>query len=106
MINSQISHKTNQDSMNNPSQYRLHQNFPQSFYKITNICFDIPEKTNVKLAIYDVYGRDIFVLLEEEMHKGSYEIKWNGYALEPGIYFYKLRAGDFVDSKKMFLLKN
>ena len=89
-----------------PEEYKLYQNFPQSFYRITNIGFDLPENTTVKLAIYDVYGRDIVILIEKDLGPGSYEVKWNTYNLKPGIYFYKLKAGDYVESKKMFLLKN
>ena len=107
MLNSEVSYQYCSDgSITSPREYRLYQNFPQSFYRITNIGFDLPEDTKVTLAIYDVYGRDILILLNQELLSGSYEVKWNTYKLEPGIYFYKLKAGDYVDSKKMFLLKN
>jgi hypothetical protein len=89
-----------------PLEYRLYQNFPQSFYIATSIGFDLPEKITVKLAVYDVYGRNVVVLLNKELIPGSYEVKWNAFELQPGIYFYKIIAGDFVESKKMFLMKN
>ena len=87
-----------------PAGFRLYQNFPQTFYKITKIAFDIPTEVNVKLMIYDVYGRKVTVLVEDMLKAGSYEVKWNASNVKPGIYYYKIIAGDFVDSKKMFLL--
>jgi hypothetical protein len=89
-----------------PEQYTLYQNFPQTFYKVTRIGFDIPEDTYVKLAIYDVYGRVVGALVDSELNAGSYEIIWNACKLAPGMYYCKLIAGDFVDSKKIFLLRN
>jgi hypothetical protein len=87
-------------------EYRLYQNFPQTFYKVTRIAFDIPETTSVKLMIYDVFGREVATLLNDEISTGSYEIKWNALNFTPGIYYYKLYAGSFIDSKKMVLLNN
>ena len=89
-----------------PGEYKLYQNFPQTFYKITRIGFDIPETTKVKLIICDVFGRYITVLIENELNAGSYEVKWNAYNLQAGVYYYKIIAGDFIDSKKVFLIKN
>jgi|SRR5205085_7125228 len=89
-----------------PEDFKLYQNFPQSFYKITSIGFDLPESIDVKLAVYDVYGRELNVLANKKFNAGSYELKWDAYKMVPGIYFYKIRAGNYVDSKKMFLLKN
>ncbi len=88
------------------TEYKLYQNFPQSFYKVTRIGFDLPESTYVKLAIYDVFGREVLILINKEFHAGSYEVKWNAYEMKPGVYFYKIRAGEYVESKKMFLINN
>lgn len=85
-------------------QFCLYQNFPQTFYKITKIAFDLPEKTQTKLMIYDVFGRELKSLVDEELNAGSYEVKWNALNFSPGIYYYKMYAGSFVDSKKMILL--
>ena|SRR2546425_582691 len=87
-----------------PVEYRLYQNFPQTFYKVTRIGFDIPETINVKLAIYDVFGRRVCSLVDNKLNTGSYEVVWTAGKLDPGIYYYKLIAGDFVDSRKVFLL--
>ncbi|HEY3250942.1 MAG TPA: T9SS type A sorting domain-containing protein, partial [Ignavibacteria bacterium] len=89
-----------------PEDFRLYQNFPQAFYKVTRLGFDIPENTRVKLVIYDIFGRDVIQLVDSELNPGSYEVKWHAHKLPAGIYYYKLRAGDFVDSKKMVLLNN
>lgn len=88
------------------AEFRLYQNFPQTFYKITKIAFDIPNKTVVKLVIYDVFGREVDTLVNENLAAGSYEIKWNAYRFSAGVYYYKIFAGEFVDSKKMILIKS
>lgn len=85
-------------------QFCLYQNFPQTFYKVTKIAFDLPEKISAKLMIYDVFGRELGTLIDCELEAGSYEVKWNALNFSPGIYYYKMYAGSFVDSKKMILL--
>lgn len=89
-----------------PENYKLYQNFPQSFYKTTRIAFDIPSVSNVRIVIYDVFGQDKEEICNTELKAGSYEIKWNASALKAGVYYYKLFAGDFVDVKKILLIKN
>lgn len=85
-------------------EFRLYQNFPQTFYKVTRLAFDLPKRAEVKLMIFDVFGREMAVLIDETLDMGSYEIKWNALNFSPGVYYYKLYAGEFVDSKKMVLL--
>jgi hypothetical protein len=89
---------------NESGEFRLYQNFPQTFYKVTRIAFDLPRKVTVKLMIYDVFGREMATLLNDELNSGSYEIKWNAPNFLPGIYYYKIYADNFIDSKKMVLL--
>jgi hypothetical protein len=89
-----------------PETYKLYQNFPQTFYKVTRIAFDIPKPSNVKIIVYDVFGRDKSVLINNKLKAGSYELKWNASDLNAGVYYYKIYADDFVDSKKIFLLRN
>ncbi|KXK48507.1 MAG: Cytochrome c554 [Chlorobi bacterium OLB5] len=93
-------------SQNYIENYKLYQNFPPSFYKMTRIAFDIPKESNVKIVIYDVFGQDKEVLLNENLQPGSYELKWNASNLKAGVYYYKLYAENFVDSKKILLIKN
>lgn len=86
------------------AEFRLYQNFPQTFYRVTRLAFDIPAKLHVKLIIFDTFGREIAALIDEVLDQGSYEIKWNALNFAPGVYYYKLYAAEFVDSKKMILL--
>lgn len=101
-----IVHKNYLKNLELPENYRLYQNFPQSFYKVTRIAFEIPRETNVRIVIYDVFGRDVNTILNNDLKAGSYEIKWNASNLDAGIYYYKIYADEFVDSKKILLLKN
>jgi hypothetical protein len=89
-----------------PSEFVLYQNFPQTFYRITKIAFDLPVDSHVKLMVYDIFGREVAVLFDDFLKAGSFEVKWNALNVKPGIYYYKIKSGDFVDSKKMFLLNN
>lgn len=89
-----------------PREYKLYQNFPQTFYKVTRIGFDLPETSKVKLIICDIFGRVITALIDDKLNAGSYEVKWNAYNLSAGVYYYKIIAGDFIDSKKIFLIKS
>lgn len=89
-----------------PMEFKLYQNYPQSFYKITKINFDIPVKSHVTLNIYDIYGKLIKTIVKNELLPGSYEVKWNALNHSPGVYYYKIYSNDFVDSKKVLLLKN
>lgn len=88
-----------------PSTYRLSQNYPNPFNPITTIMFDIPKVTRVKIAVYDITGREVSVLVNENMQAGSYERQWDGSRSSSGVYFYKITSGDFVQTKKMLLIK-
>jgi hypothetical protein len=95
---------------NVPSEFKLYQNYPNPFNPVTKIRFDIPsnvkrEKSNVKLVIFDVTGREIAVLVNQQIETGSYEVEWNASNYPSGVYFYKLTAGDYTETKKMILLK-
>jgi len=85
--------------------YKLAQNFPNPFNPSTVINYEIPEETKVTLKIYDVLGTEVASLVDENKPAGSYEIKFEGKGLSSGFYIYTLRAGNFVQSKKMLLLK-
>lgn len=89
-----------------PEKYILHQNFPQSFVEASKISFDLQERSNVKLVIYDFFGKEVTKLIDNELLPGSYETKWTALNCKPGVYYYKLMAGDFVDSKKILLMEN
>lgn len=88
-----------------PNVYKLSQNYPNPFNPVTMIEFSIKEAGNVKLVIYDVLGKEVQTLVNEEMAAGSYKAQFDGAALASGIYFYRIEAGTFTDLKKMMLLK-
>ena len=98
-----------------PSGYILEQNYPNPFNPGTTIKFTIPTESLTTLTVYDILGKEIAVLINEEKPAGSYEVNFSAkgesasggdvYNLPSGVYLYKLRAGDFVSLKKMVLLK-
>ena len=88
-----------------PTEYNLYQNYPNPFNPTTTILFALPKTSNVQIKIYDVLGNEIAKLLDEYRNPGSYEINFDGSKLSCGVYFYRIQAGDFVDSKKMILMK-
>jgi len=85
--------------------YNLSQNFPNPFNPTTTIKYQIPEISFVTLKVYDVLGNEIATIVNEEKPAGSYDVEFDGIGLPSGIYFYHLRAGSFVETKKMVLLK-
>ncbi len=85
--------------------YNLSNNFPNPFNPSTKIKYSIPQTSNVVIKIYDVLGNEIETLINEEKPVGTYELTWYAENLPSGIYFYQLRAGSFVETKKMVLMK-
>ena len=85
--------------------FDLRQNYPNPFNPVTVISFQVPVLSYVTLKIYDILGREIASLISEEKNAGNYKVKFNGNSLPSGIYFYKLSAGDYFQTKKMLLLK-
>ncbi|MDP2362981.1 MAG: T9SS type A sorting domain-containing protein, partial [Ignavibacteria bacterium] len=95
-----------QENDNIPSQFFLQQNYPNPFNPSTQIKFGITEAANVDLRIYDVLGREVAVLVNNEyLSAGSYNAKFNATDLASGIYVYRLTAGANTVSRKMQLLK-
>jgi hypothetical protein len=93
-----------------PSSFALHQNVPNPFNPTTRIRFDLPEAADVRLAIYDVSGRKIRELASGATAAGAREVTWDGRdaagrAAASGIYFYRLDAGRFTQTRKMILLR-
>lgn len=88
-----------------PDKYTLKQNYPNPFNPTTNIRFEIPVKSFVKLAVYDMLGREVKTLVNKELSAGSYTAELSGSDLTSGIYFYTLNAGDFSETKRMVLIK-
>ena len=88
-----------------PVQYKLSQNYPNPFNPSTSIRFEIPKSGFVKLAVYDILGKEVATLVNDKREAGSYYVDFNASGLSSGVYFYKLITNDFTDIKKMMLLK-
>jgi len=88
-----------------PEQFYLSQNYPNPFNPATKIKYQIPELSIVTLKIYDVLGSEVATIVNEEKLGGSYEVEFEGSDLPSSIYFYRLQAGNYVETKKMILLK-
>lgn len=88
-----------------PEEYFLHQNYPNPFNPTTKIKFLIVESGNVSLKIYDILGNEIANLVNEELSSGTYEVTFDASGLSSGVYFYQMKAGGFVETKKLILMK-
>ena len=92
-----------------PENYSLSQNYPNPFNPVTKVKFDIPsgvrQPSNVKLIVFDGLGKEVVTLVNEQLSPGSYEAEFDGSNFASGIYFYKLEAGSFVETKRMIMLK-
>jgi hypothetical protein len=95
----------NESNYNVAGNFELLQNYPNPFNPTTKIGFRISDRGFVTLKIYDILGNEIATLVNEEKPTGEYEVVFSGTNLPSGIYFYKLTAGKFSDTKKLVLLK-
>ena len=94
-----------EDEYSLPNSFALYQNYPNPFNPVTSIRFQIPYFQKVELKIFDILGREVATLVNEEKSIGVYEIKFNASNLASGVYFYRLKTQDFIESKKLLLLK-
>jgi photosystem II stability/assembly factor-like uncharacterized protein len=100
-----------------PGKFELYQNYPNPFNPVTKIKFDIPNITiiarsgttrqsqSVSLKVYDITGREILTLVNEQLSPGTYEVTFDGSNYPSGVYYYQLLIGDFKETKKLLLLK-
>ncbi|HEY5534901.1 MAG TPA: CHAP domain-containing protein [Ignavibacteria bacterium] len=88
-----------------PGHNKLYDNYPNPFNPTTNIKFDVEKSSNVKIVVYDVMVREVQTLVNESLKPGTYEAVFYGSSLSSGVYFYKLIVEDFIEMKKMILLK-
>jgi len=88
-----------------PAHFNLDQNYPNRLIQWTTISFSLPSKSFVSLKVYDSLGREVITILSEELPAGTYSKQWNAADLPSGIYFYRLQAGSFTETKKLVLLK-
>ena len=88
-----------------PSVFALDQNYPNPFNPTTTINYYVPEVSFISLKVYDVLGNEIATLVNENKPAGNYKAEFNAAGIPSGIYFYRIQAGSFIDTKKMILLK-
>jgi photosystem II stability/assembly factor-like uncharacterized protein len=88
-----------------PTDYSISQNYPNPFNPSTTFRYSIPQTSKVVIKVYDILGKEIASLMNEDKSVGTYELTWNAENLPSGVYFYQLKAGDFISTKKMILLK-
>jgi hypothetical protein len=93
------------DASTQPEQFSLNQNYPNPFNPSTTISYSIPTSEFVTLKVFDVLGNEVATFANEEKTSGSYEVEFDASGLASGIYFYQLKAGSFVETKRMVLLK-
>jgi len=88
-----------------PTEFNLSQNYPNPFNPITVIKYDLPTNTHVQIKIYDVLGREVIKLVDEEKQAGNYNVIFNSSRFSSGIYYYQMKAGKYRETKKMVLVK-
>ncbi len=92
-------------------QFLLLQNYPNPFNPETNIKFDLPENSFVKIKVFDILGKLVTTLLDQRLNAGSYSVNWDASQYSSGVYFYSLETvspgevGKFIQTKRMILLK-
>lgn len=88
-----------------PASFVLSQNYPNPFNPITTISFDLPSRLLVSLKVFDLLGKEVSTIVSGELEAGSYTRQWNAADIPSGVYFYRLQAGGFNETKKLILLK-
>lgn len=88
-----------------PARFSLYRNYPNPFNPVTNIRYEIPKTSHVRLVIYNALGQEIESLVNETLQPGSYKVVWNANNYPSGVYFFKLTAEDYTETRKMILLK-
>jgi hypothetical protein len=101
----QVLSKEEVDGIDSPSEFRLRQNYPNPFNPTTTISFTLPVQSFVSLRVFDAAGKEVAVLLAEELSAGTYSKEWNAARLPSGVYFYRLQAGSFTETRKLILLR-
>ncbi len=88
-----------------PNEFALYQNYPNPFNPVTNIKFALPKDVKVTLIVYNLLGEKVSTILNEDKEAGFYDVKFDGNNYSSGMYIFRLTAGDFVQTKKMTLIK-
>ena len=90
---------------NVPTKYSLGQNYPNPFNPITTIEFDLLKTSEVTLKVFNILGEELVTLVSDKLSAGSYSYEWNALGLASGVYLYRLKAGDYVETRKMVLMR-
>jgi hypothetical protein len=93
------------EDLSSVNSYSLSNNYPNPFNPSTKISWQLPVRGQVSLKVYDVLGNEVATLVNEEKPAGIYEVAFNASDLSSGVYFYQLKTGNFISTKKMILLK-
>jgi photosystem II stability/assembly factor-like uncharacterized protein len=88
-----------------PKDYKLNQNFPNPFNPSTNIRFGLPKSSIVKITVYNILGKEIATLVNSRLNGGTFEVHWDASNYSSGVYFYKLQADSYSETKRMLLVK-
>jgi hypothetical protein len=88
-----------------PKEYLLEQNYPNPFNPSTTIHFDLPVASHVTLKIFNALGQEVAFLVDEARSAGTHSVQWNATSFPSGVYYSRLQANGFVDTKKMLLIK-
>ncbi len=95
----------NVDGFNKPVTFALEQNYPNPFNPSTTISFSLPEGAFTELKIFNVLGEEVATLVSDMLSPGVYKYEWSASRLASGIYLYSLRSGDYIQTKKLMLMK-
>ena len=87
------------------TEFKLNQNYPNPFKERTTIKYCVPDKARIGLEVSDSYRNKVKTLVKEIKEAGTYKVEFNAKELANGIYYYRLQAGDFIETKKMILMK-
>ena len=93
------------DNVTSPHEFYLSQNFPNPFNPETIINFSLPQKNFTQLKVFDAVGKEVDVLIEETLNAGEHKISWNAGGIASGVYFYRLKSGNYSEIKKMLLIR-
>jgi len=88
-----------------PQEYALHQNYPNPFNPSTTIEFALPQSSSVSLEVFNVLGEEVTTLVDTEMRAGSHRVLWDASGKASGVYFYRLTAGEYAETRRMLLLR-
>jgi len=89
----------------NPTEFVLSQNYPNPFNPTTTIHFEIPEESYISLRVYNLLGQEVMKVLDEKREAGRYDVSIDGSTIASGVYFYRLVADNYIETKKLLLLR-